>query len=169
MGSFDGVGDVGLDSLDVAGVKGAQVAVDGEVGLALEAVDGDGSGGGVDGELAAVTQVQEEDLPAGSGGEYAARLGIGQAEFMGERDRWGHGIATLQVVPDLLSLAKICAIREVLNKPHAVKVRAGKLPIGGESVEEPATTKERASDENSTGLFVLSYFLSDELVRIVTR
>lgn len=59
LGRFYGVGDVGFDGLNIAAVERFPFAVDGEVGLAFQAVDGDGSGGGVDGEFAGVTQVEE--------------------------------------------------------------------------------------------------------------
>ena len=62
--SLDRMRRAGLDGEDVAWAEGLPLAFDGEVGLAFEAVDGDGSGGGVLGEFAAFTQVEQEDLPA---------------------------------------------------------------------------------------------------------
>ena len=73
---FDGVRDVRFDGLNIAGVEGAPFAVNGEVGLALEAVDRDRPGGGVDGDLAAVTQVEEEYLPTRTLGQQPALFGL---------------------------------------------------------------------------------------------
>lgn len=73
---FDGVRDVRFDGLNVARAEGAPFAVYGEVGLALEAVDRDGPGGGVDGDLAAVTQVEEEYLPTRTLGQQPSLLGL---------------------------------------------------------------------------------------------
>ena len=96
FGCSYGVGDVGFDGLNVAGVEGAPFAVNGEVGLALEAVDSDGSGGGVHGDLAAVTQVEEEYLPARALGQQASLFGLrgGQVlggQRLGKRNQLGHG------------------------------------------------------------------------------
>ena len=91
MGGFDGVGDVGFESLDVAGLQDAPLAVDGEVGLAFDAVDSNRSGRGVDWDLAAVTQVQQEQLPARALGQYPSRFGLRGAEFLRKRNQLGHG------------------------------------------------------------------------------
>jgi len=83
---------VGFDGLDVAGAERDPLAIDGELGLAFEAVDSDRPGSGMRGEFATLSKVEQQHLPAGAGGDNAARLALRSCKFLSERNQVGHGI-----------------------------------------------------------------------------